>query len=529
VPNCSLAETDEYYSDKKCGLYGHCGSKISPKHEFSIMHNGAPAYGATDGVGFEDNVLFVAMEGSSECGTGNCGTVQVLDVDSGDWYTLPHLSMGVVEMAFTVSTGETDYTITVIEDYGVGSASSMGMPDYECGSGWNFWVGKKDKMSSHFLDRNGLGPNQGRLYRFVADSGETDMATFVDWPASGFPGYEFTDKMGRLEPIDMVLNGVYKETDTSKGWNRTSTNCANTISGATPIRMTGRSKQEWGAANPDKPNQFAIAETGLGYSSTIIDYMEENIAMGKRASTLIFLEHDFLSATMDFASRNGSPLPSSIPCKVFHVMKDQVVMGPDRTEGMSYVDSLFWATGGNVYFAEDSSAPGGYNIGGVYNIETEKTIPLVGAIGSANKKMNVVANFPYGSFHGRSSQETTGWFDASAVLTVPAGATPQQFHDALTAKEMMLDNQMKGVGNGCMHYGFYYSSQMMFIEVPEFDWATTALYSPPACDADRRRKLSKQFPKKRALRGETATCDEINDWSDGHEDWHPDANGCQSH
>ena len=77
----------------------------------------------------------------------------------------------------------------------------------------------------------------------------------------------------------------------------------------------------------------------------------------------------------------------------------------------------------------------------MYNIETKKTIPLVGAIGSANKKMNVVANFPYGSFHGRSSQETTGWFDASAVLTVPAGATPQQFHDALTAKEMMLDNQ----------------------------------------------------------------------------------------
>ena len=45
VPNCSLAETDEYYSDMKCGLYGHCGSKISPKHEFSIMHHGAPAYG----------------------------------------------------------------------------------------------------------------------------------------------------------------------------------------------------------------------------------------------------------------------------------------------------------------------------------------------------------------------------------------------------------------------------------------------------------------------------------------------------
>ena len=50
-------------------------------------------HSATDGVGFEDNVLFVAMEGSSECGTGNCGTVQVLDVDSGDWYTLPHLSV----------------------------------------------------------------------------------------------------------------------------------------------------------------------------------------------------------------------------------------------------------------------------------------------------------------------------------------------------------------------------------------------------------------------------------------------------
>ena len=81
-------------------------------------------------------------------------------------------------------------------------------PDEPCGSGWNVWIGKKDPSSSHFLDRNGLGVNQGRIYRFVADSGETDMATLVDWPASGKPGYAWTDKMGKLEPIDHMFNGI---------------------------------------------------------------------------------------------------------------------------------------------------------------------------------------------------------------------------------------------------------------------------------------------------------------------------------
>merc|ERR1711920_1008979 len=53
-------------------------------------------------------------------------------------------------------------------------------------------------------------------------------------------------------------------------------------------------------------------------------------------------------------------------------------------------------------------------------------------------------------------------------------------YDAQTSKHMILNNQMKGYGEGCMDFGFYYSAQMMSIEIPDFDWATTALASPTA-------------------------------------------------
>jgi hypothetical protein len=480
------------------------------------------------GVGFEDNVLFIAQEGGTS--TGAQGTVQVLDVDTGDWYQLPHLSMGVVEMAFSIATGHPDYIAVGIEDYGVSTMEYMGRPDVPCGSGWNVWIGKKDKTSTHFLDRNGLGVNQGRIYRFVADNGEIDMATFVDWPNSGMPGYEFTDKMGGLEPIDHMFNGIYMETDTQKGWNATSINCALTVSGKQPIRMTGVRKQEWGATNPDQPNQWAIAETGLGKSTTITDITDE-MPMGTKGSTLIFLEAMFMDGNMDGAitSRSGEVLPTRVPAKVFHVMKDYVVIGPDRGPGLSYVDSLYWGKGGNVFYAEDSSAPGGYNIAGVYNPATEKSVTLAGAIGDDNRKMNTVANFPYGSFDGASDQELTGWFDASAALTTPAGASPQAYYDALDSKHMILNNQMKG-NYGCMNSGFYYSSQMMYISVPAIDWETTTLAAPPACAS--RRQLTKAYGKKRSLKKKDASkCD----FASG--DWLPtkagqneiDENGCQRH
>ena len=47
-PDCS--ETSDARS---CGLNGHCGSKLCPKHEFSYTVNGLPAYGAVSEVGFE--------------------------------------------------------------------------------------------------------------------------------------------------------------------------------------------------------------------------------------------------------------------------------------------------------------------------------------------------------------------------------------------------------------------------------------------------------------------------------------------
>jgi hypothetical protein len=58
VPDCSPGSTH-----RGCGLNGHCGSKLAQRHEFSYTVNGQPAYGASTGVGFEDDVLFIAEEG----------------------------------------------------------------------------------------------------------------------------------------------------------------------------------------------------------------------------------------------------------------------------------------------------------------------------------------------------------------------------------------------------------------------------------------------------------------------------------
>ena len=49
-PDCSSTS-----SHRGCGLNGHCGSKMAPKHEFSYNVNGAPAYGAASGVGGVDS------------------------------------------------------------------------------------------------------------------------------------------------------------------------------------------------------------------------------------------------------------------------------------------------------------------------------------------------------------------------------------------------------------------------------------------------------------------------------------------
>merc|ERR1711953_567899 len=376
-----------------------------------------------------------------------------------------------------------DYIAVGIEDYG----------SSECGSGWNVWIGKKDKSSSHFLDRNGLGINQGRIFRFVAANGETDMAAFINWPASGDPAYEFAPLPGTLEPIEIMFDGRFADCSTltaeglcaTKIWTRETVNCAKTISGATPIRMTGVSKQEWGSVNPDKPNQWTIAETGIGRTKDNGADIGAVVPIGKYSSTLVFLEAQFQEALsgMDgsVTSRNGAPLPASISAQVWHVMKDRVVHGPDRPSGLEYVDSAYWAKGGKVFYAEDAGAAGGYNMAGVYDLNTHVSVPLAGAIGDTNRKMNNVAMVPVGSYSGAKDQELTGWFDVSAVLTLPSAYTPQEYYDALTGKHMIINNQMKGSG-GCMQFGFYYTAQTMMVIVPDIDFATTPFAAPTSVE-----------------------------------------------
>ena len=74
-------------------------------------------------------------------------------------------------MAFSISTGHPDYIAVGIQEYGVSSFNGTAG-----GARWSVWIGKKDLTpGASFLDRNGLAPNAGRIYVYVADDGETDM------------------------------------------------------------------------------------------------------------------------------------------------------------------------------------------------------------------------------------------------------------------------------------------------------------------------------------------------------------------
>jgi hypothetical protein len=71
--------------------------------------------------------------------------------------------------AFSISTGHPDWIAVGIEEYGVTSFNGT-----DAGSRWNVWIGKKDRTpGASFLDRNGLAPNCGRVYVYVADDQTT--------------------------------------------------------------------------------------------------------------------------------------------------------------------------------------------------------------------------------------------------------------------------------------------------------------------------------------------------------------------
>eukprot|EP00965_Chrysotila_dentata_P168695 5571317-Pleurochrysis_carterae.AAC.2 len=151
------------------------------------------------------------------------------------------------------------------------------------------------------------------------------MAAFLDWPSSGRLSYTQVDRPGTLKPIVPVFSGNYTE------FNAVTVNCAVTTDGSVPIRMTGEDKQEWGAVNPDKPNQWVIAETGLGRQLEVcLNADPELCPHGELSSTLAFLEANFAEALANvesstIESRNGNKLPESIVAKNFHVMADQVM------------------------------------------------------------------------------------------------------------------------------------------------------------------------------------------------------------
>ena len=163
-----------------------------------------------------------------------------------------------------------------------------------------------------------------------------------------------------------------------------------------------------------------------------------------------------------------------------------------------------------------------------HSVASRKSVPIVGAIskyGITLGKMNAVAMAPFGSYSGSTNQEMTGFFDASAALSVSVPYTPQTVYDAYDSKHIIVNNQMKG-GAGPMEQGFYYAAQTHMVILPDIDWATYPT-NPATLDTAAeaafvtaygkyRRKLSDDKYRGRKLSGAEKTT--YDDWHTGHDD-----------
>ena len=505
-PSCAGSSGMAY-----CGLYGHCGSKISLRREFEYVPAGSGGP-LVAGVGFEDDLIFVAQEDTPQPNragysqAASMGTVQILDVATGDFYQCPHISMGSIEMAFAVSTGHPDYVAVVVMEYGTDdyyppTASNGGRV---CGSRVSLWIGKKDASSAHFLDRNGLGPNRGRLYALVADNNETDLATFIGWPAIGASTAGLAAPLpAKLKPIQRMFNGVYYN------WTAQDVNCMDAADGTVPLRTTGKAKQEWGGVNPSQPNAWLQSLTGIGGSDTL---SSADLPLGgsSKASTIAFFEADFKEAfdalggvaASACTPEGGAPpssgagcvtardpsiaLPLSIDARVTDVMRDQVKQFPERSSsGLDYVDFSMWLKSGRVVAFEDGSARDGFNVGIVYDPATRQSTPILGAF-DGNHPSNTDVSMPQWNTDSTGTMELTGGFDISAARTVALPYTPQEYYDALDGRDLVANLQMKATG-GCIDYTqAFKASQMLHINVPEeiLPAATPAPSAAPTAPGD---------------------------------------------
>ncbi len=141
--------------------------------------------------GFTDRLYFTGEETSTVYGHPHGGTEWVVDVDNNEIWAAPDLGRGTWENVTALDTGRTDTVALLMgDDFG-------GAPLY-------LYVGEKDTdPSADFLARNGL--KDGKMYAWVADSGDVDPSTFngtgsrsgtwvevtvKDASKAGTPGYD---------------------------------------------------------------------------------------------------------------------------------------------------------------------------------------------------------------------------------------------------------------------------------------------------------------------------------------------------
>lgn len=347
--------------------------------------------------GLADTIYFSGEEdGGSFNGVG--GAEWALDVANGDLWHVPAMGRGAWENLTQVDTGDAATVAFILAD-DTSPFDADGDGEDEAAPLF-LYVGKK-KPKGDFRERNGL--SEGRLFVWVADSGETKPSQF----------HTEGTLQGRWIPVDNQATGVPSE-DGATGYDEYGyPTQRNLWRQAEALGAFGFSRPEDVAYNPADPSEIVLASTGVD-TYDVLPSGDGADSFG----TLYTLKTNFANLTAELT-----------------IVYDG---DADPSRALRSPDNLDWADDGYIYVQEDKAeedtlsgeplfGPGAANPNEASILKLDPATGLISRVARIDRSvvLDPTTVDPYSAVDNDAgvtgAWETSGILDVSTLFDEPAG------------------------------------------------------------------------------------------------------------
>ena len=290
--------TNIYDTPSNTANSAFCSGSLSCRHKWG------------NGVGFENDIFFQANE------TERTHDL-VIDLNNRSMYQVGSLGVDSREKLDELNTGHTDFVALALTHYDY--------PRWQCGT--HIWIGKKNKTSTNFLEKNGIHHNSGRIYAF-----EPDDKSELNW--TSWANIDVLDNDGKAETKS--LSGKFVKTH----WKYPESVTLDILE----IEEEKFMRNRYPHANSTNKTEHNTVDpnTGTRYITTT------------NTSFYCLIDFENSSGILDNVdSYDTDGLPSSIPATMSLIMsQNNNLISPKITNS----DGAYWLADNYVYIQEDGSA-----------------------------------------------------------------------------------------------------------------------------------------------------------------------------